>query len=636
MSALSSLVPVLITVLPIFGSSFLSLAAKRGSSVRSGVVNLISLATFILATWQFILVQNGHILEYKLTWILGPGLYWKVDFISATFAVIVSLVWFLVGVYAEEYMQYEQKQTRFFIASIFTLGSTLGVFLAGDLFTLFLFFELMTFAAYLLVIHGESAEALQAGNVYLFMSVIGGLFLLGAIFFIQDVLGHTQFTPSLAEFVTAGINPWLLFGVVILGFGVKAGMLPLHIWLPKAHPVAPAPASALLSALMIKTGAYGFLRFCYVIFDPLENLNLVIWQEKFGYAFIWFGAITMLIGALMALLHSPMKRILAYSSISQMGYILFSLGVGVMLGPAGAVGFAGAWMHMINHAFFKSFLFILAGVVYLQTGELDLNQLGGLRKQMPFTLLFFLIAAAGITGVPGFNGYVSKVLIHEGILEAFYAKGWPSLLWLERVFVFTGGLTAAYISKIWLKTFFGTAKKDWSKISDLSPTHAGVFTVYAFILLGIGLTAQSRITQFVLPALGITTFNTGSIAHLQHVPFWDPHELQGPLLSYAIALGVLLLQALVGGRFQVPAWLSVEFLVYRPIYLGSKGLINLLNQFARHGQTVLKQLPAWPNLPKFDLKWSPLTWAKGKTSLIFDSLILLIICLLLLGLFILR
>ncbi|HHY10088.1 MAG TPA: NADH dehydrogenase, partial [Firmicutes bacterium] len=468
--------PPLVVALPLFGSGILAWAAKTGVRRRNLAANLIALGTFLLAAWQLFLVQKGSVLDLVIPWPLGFGLRWRVDFISALFAAAVALVWLLATYFAAEYMAGEQNSTRYSIASLFTLGSTLGVFLAGDLFSLFLFFELMTFAAYLLVVHEESEEALRAGNVYLFMSVIGGLFLLGVIFFLQHLAGTTEFKPGLDLVVASGLNPWILFAAVILGFGVKAGMLPLHIWLPKAHPVAPAPASALLSALMIKTGAYGFLRFFYVLFTA-EGVSYLSLQENFGYVFIWLGALTMLGGALMALVHSPMKRVLAYSSISQMGYILFSLGVGVMLGDRGAFGFAGMWLHMINHAFFKSFLFLLAGAVYLQTGELDLNELGGLQARMPRALGFFLAAAAGITGIPGFNGYVSKVLIHDGILQAYALKGWPVLFWLERVFVLTGGLTAAYITKIWLKTFFGRGKRNWRGVKDLSPAHTGIFAV---------------------------------------------------------------------------------------------------------------------------------------------------------------
>ena len=630
----SSIIPLLVVALPLLGAGVVAYSARWGSAVRAGVANLLTFGTVLLTVWQFLLVQSGRVLVYTLDWYVGFGLYWRVDFLSAVFAVIVALVWLLSTLFAVEYMAHEHQQTRFFVASIFTLGSTLGVFLAGDLLSLFLFFELMTFAAYLLVIHEENTDALRAGNVYLFMSVIGGLFLLGSIFFIQHTVGNTAYAPVLEQLVAAGLNPWWLFVVVLLGFGVKAGMLPLHIWLPKAHPVAPAPASALLSALMIKTGAYGFLRFFYVLLTVAPDSRLFFLQEAFGYAFIWIGAITMLGGALMALIHTPMKRILAYSSISQMGYILFSLGVGVMLGPDGAWGLAGAWMHMINHAFFKSFLFLLAGAVYLQTGELDLTKLGGLKRHMPVALGFFLVAAGGITGVPGFNGYVSKILIHEGILHAFELKGWSSLLWLERVFVFTGGLTAAYISKIWIKTFFGKPKQDWSQVQDLSAGQRGIFGVYTFILLGIGLAAQTRVNQLTLPALGITEFNPLDLEHLGQVPFWSLHELQGPLLSYGIAGATLLFQALFGRYFTVPRWLSVEFLVYQPLYRGARGFFNLLGAWGLGIQATfarLNTLRKAKQKPKrtrtWSGTWSLANWLTNRTNLLFDTVVIVIVLL---------
>ena len=261
------------------------------------------------------------------------GLRFNVDFISGLFSLIVSLVWFLASLFGFEYMAHEHSRTRFFTYFIFTLGATLGVFLSGDLFSLFMFFELMTFSAYVLVIHEEDNASLHAGDVYLYMSVFGGLCLL-AVFFLEHAAGTTEFIPLLEQIIASGFSPWLLLGFVIFGFGVKAGMIPLHIWLPKAHPVAPSPASALLSALMIKTGAYGFVRFLMTIFTPLSNEALWVYSEHFGYVFLWIGAITMFIGAIMGILNNSLKKILAYSSISQMGYILFSLGAGTFLGTA--------------------------------------------------------------------------------------------------------------------------------------------------------------------------------------------------------------------------------------------------------------------------------------------------------------
>jgi formate hydrogenlyase subunit 3/multisubunit Na+/H+ antiporter MnhD subunit len=442
------------------------------------------------------------------------------------------------------------------------------------LLTLFVFFELMTFSSYLLVIHEQDREAMSAGNVYLYMSVIGGLILLAAVFVLQYAAGHTRFEPMLAALVTKGISPWLVLALVIGGFGVKAGLIPLHIWLPRAHPVAPAPASALLSALMIKTGAYGFFRFLFTILSAPDGDALFVFQQNFGYLFIWIGAGTMFAGAVMGIMSTSMKKVLAYSSISQMGYILFALGTGAFLGSHGAAALAGAWLHAINHAFFKSFLFLLAGAVFLHTGELDLDKLGGLRKQMPWAFGFFLVAAASITGVPGFNGYVSKVLIHEAILEAYHLHGWPMLLWLERIFVFTGGLTAAYITKLWLKTFVAKPKQSWDGVQDLSLRHKGVFAVYTAVVLFIGTQAQRVVNALALPVVGEIRFNPGDVDHLTHVPYWSGHEMQSALVSYAIAAAVLILVWKFGDRVKVPKWLSVEYLFYKPVFRAAQGFVE--------------------------------------------------------------
>lgn len=583
-----SFLPLIVVLVPLAGSAVVSYASRRGNGVPAGLTGFISFLTLTLTWYQFLLVRRTGLLTCSLPGSLGLSLHWRVDFIGACFSVVVAAVWFLSTVFGREYMAHEHSQTRFFATSIFTLGSTLGVFVAGDLFTLFLFFELMTFAAYLLVIHEQDRESMSAGNVYLYMSLVGGLILLAAIFIIQYAAGHTRFEPMIQALVEKGISPWLVMALVIGGFGVKAGIIPLHIWLPRAHPVAPAPASALLSALMIKTGAYGFFRFLYLLLTAPEGSSLLGYQQTFGYLFIWIGAVTMFVGALLGILNNSMKKILAYSSISQMGYILFGLGTGAFLGPDGATALAGAWLHVINHAFFKSFLFLLAGAVVLHTGELDLNKLGGLRQKMPWTFAFFLVAAGAITGVPGLSGYVSKTLIHEAILEAYHIYDWPILLWLERIFVITGGLTAAYITKIWLKTFLGKPRQDWDGVQDISLRHKLVFGFYTLVILAVGNQAQKVVNLLALPAAEALPFDAESVAHLTHVPYWHFNEMSGALVSYVIAGVVLVLLWKFGERIRVPKWLSVEYLFYGPVY---RAVVNAIEQGT--GDQAAAQTASW-------------------------------------------
>ncbi len=571
-----SSLPFFLILLPMFGALFV-LAFGRYEKTRNGIVVATTTSTLLLSGVLLFLAKDQGV-SFCLPWFLGFGLWCRVDFISAVFSFVVALVWFLASVFALEYMKKEHNQTRFFAFFTFTLGACLGVFLAGDLFSLFLFFELMTFAAYVLVIHEEDKAALSAGNTYLYMSVFGGLALLFAVFILHHTTGTTAFTPLLDTLVANSVSPYLLLFLLACGFGVKAGMLPLHIWLPKAHPVAPSPASALLSALMIKAGAYGFLRSFLTILTT-DTKELLFYTETFGIFFMVIGALTMILGALMGIQNRSMKKILAYSSISQMGYILVALGVAIYLGYRGAFGFAGAWMHMINHALFKSLFFLLAGAVYLKTHELDLDKLSGLRKKMPFAFLFMLIAAGGITGIPGLNGYVSKVLIHEAILEAYHIRELPAFLILEKLFILTGGLTVAYISKLWMGIFLGKEKEEWSHVKDISRTHKGVFAAYAVLLLGIGVFAQGVVNRLVTPATSGYSFYGKDVLHLGEVPFWKSKELAGPVLAYVIGLSVLALFTRFGHRIRVPHFVSVEYLFYGPLVRVGHKVISWVAEF---------------------------------------------------------
>lgn len=560
----TSILPLIITSLPMAGSLLVWIMRKYSERLRDYTVIGTATLTLLLMLLLFSKVINGNVF-FQLPWFLGFGLVYDVDFIGGLFALVVAIVWFLATIFAREYMALERNQTRFYIFFIFTLGATLGVFLAGDLFSLFLFFELMTFAAYVLVIHEQDSAAIEAGNVYLYMSVIGGLCLLAVIFLLQHLTGSTGFQPALDYIVAAGFNPWVVLFLVIGGFGVKAGMIPLHIWLPKAHPVAPSPASALLSALMIKAGAYGFIRFLLTVLTPIADQSLWSYSQAFGYLFLIIGAVTMVGGGLMALINSSMKRILAYSSISQMGYILYSLGIAGFMGELGAMGMAGAWIHILNHAFYKSFLFLLVGAIYMQTRELDINNLGGLRHKMPWVFGFMLVAAAGITGVPGFNGYLSKVIIHGAILEAMAVHDLPRLIWLERIFVITGGLTVAYITKLWISIFGGKLAQRWNFLTDISKTHKWVLGIYALIITFLGVFAQATINKLVLPVLETFNFRASSVGELTRIPFWDIHELASPVIAYLIGLSLLLIIGKLNLQFRFPKWLSIEYLVYQPL-----------------------------------------------------------------------
>ncbi|PKM83551.1 MAG: NADH dehydrogenase subunit [Firmicutes bacterium HGW-Firmicutes-13] len=563
--------PVWIVLIPMIGSLLIYLAGRKSDLLRNMIAAAIAAYTFKEVMSLYPLVQQG-IVEYRYLMLplIQYDLYFKVDFIGFVFAALMSFIWLLATLFSWVYMDHEHAKTRFFSFFIFTLGACLGVVLTGDLVTLFLFFELMTFSSYVLVIHEENKESMEAGNVFIILGVIGGLILLAAIFLLYSAVGTTEIRPLLEEITASGLNQPLVLTLFLIGFGVKAGMVPLHIWLPKAHPVAPAPASALLSGLMIKIGAYGILRVFLMIFTEAELVeetahHAATWVNTFGYIIIWIGIVTMFLGALMALQQTMAKKILAYSSVSQMGYILLGIGCAAYLGPQGAMGFVGALYHIINHAIFKAGLFMMVGAVYIHTHELDIEKVRGMAKKLPFLAATFVIAAFGIGGIPGFNGYTSKTLIHHAIVESFQHHGDISLFIAEKIFILTSAMTICYFIKLFRGLFMGEVPEKYNK--DYKPSLVVKLTmgIFAACIMFIGLFPQVLYQGIILPALGTFSYDHHFIDHhLLHLNFFTWHDIQGML----IVLAVVAVLYPLGQKFNLfkikfPPWLSVEYSLYR-------------------------------------------------------------------------
>lgn len=505
------------------------------------------------------------------------------------FALITSFVWMLASIYALSYMSHEHKRTRFYFFLLLSLAANIGLILANDLFTLFIFFEGLGFFAYPLIIHSETEEAFKAGTKYLLMTVLGGLLLLAGVFLVYGYTGTLDLLPSLEHLEKLGYLKYLIAGLLIAGFGVKAGMIPLHIWLPDAHPVAPSPASALLSGIMIKAGAYGIIRVVSNIFRPsfttygaeiaekIEHL----WRStsSLGYAIIWIGVITMFLGVCMALLQENAKRMLAYHSVSQMGYIIMGIGVAAYLGHEGGLGFAAAIYHIVNHALFKAALFLGVGAVYYRTGELNMYKLGGLWKKMPFVFLFTLIAAAGISGIPPFNGFASKTLLHEAIVESFEHSHLVSLKWAEIVFIITGGGTLCSFMKLIIFTFLGKREPGHETVKDAPWLMNVSMGALALGIIGLGVYPEKFLKNFLIPI--VRTWSL-PVEHLEEIHLFTAHNIQALLPS--LAVGVLVF--FVGTRYHLfhlhfPKWFGVDYwygrLAQRSVVFADQ--TNRLNDF---------------------------------------------------------
>lgn len=540
---------VILPAIPLLGVLVLLGMGDRGINIPF----IASSGILLLGSWGLRDVFGGMVLNYRLP-LSGPySPSFQADALSAIFVLLAAFLWWAVSIYAPDYMEEEGRGRSFDICTLLTLSAVMGVFLAGDLFTLLLFFELMTIASFFWVIHRWSGEAIRAGYFYLFFSIVGGLFLALAIVIVGAATGGSL---AIGAGPATPLEPrGFAWGVALLiaGFGIKAGMVPLHLWLPYAHSVAPTPASALLSGLLIKVGAYGLIR----------TGELAGWGMEWGSTAAWLGptltvlgTCTMLLGVGAALLQSDAKRLLAYHSVSQMGYIILGLGVSLYLGKAGGLGLMGAIYHIVNHALFKAALFLGVGVIYVRTRETNLYNLGGLWRRFPVTAILMFLAVLGITGAPGLNGYASKTLLHHAV-SAGAEVGSPLMVWVERLFLLVGVGTTASFSKLYYLMFLGRPTE-----LEISGGESRRFQVsmglIALVMVGIGLRPEVFPRTLAVPAAEVLGMENAALS-MKGLSFWSAGDLVGMFVT--LGLGMMVCWAgLKTGAFhwQPPTWMTLE------------------------------------------------------------------------------
>lgn len=428
---------VCISVAPFIVSLLSFNASPRTKWLLSFIVPTVC---FSVLAWVTAVVPEGSQKVISFPTQIPPlGLSFSCDRLALYFGLIVSLVWATVSIYAGSYLADDKKAGRFHTASLVSFGGTLGVGLSGDMFTLFLFFEIMSLSAYVLIVHDETGEALSAGFKYLLMTVGGSLGLFLGLIVNYHASGSLSFADGPFG---ASAGGFLAFCGYLVGFGIKAGLFPLHVWLPDAHPVAPSPASALLSGLMIKTGAFGMVRVFYQVFGA-EFLREVQWDV----ILLCLGVITILIGSAVAIVQDDLKRRLAYSSVGQIGYIL----TGVAL--LDFHGLQGALFHIYGHSLMKASLFMAAGTIIHLTGKRKIEDLQGLGKYMPWTFTGFSIAALSMVGIPPLVGFISKWHIAWGALDA-------GMLWLVIVLLISSFMNGIYYLPIVISAFFKDKKNE--------------------------------------------------------------------------------------------------------------------------------------------------------------------------------
>ena len=543
---------LILLAIPLLGALALFLTGDKPINIPF----MTSLIVLLLGIFGLKGVFQGEALTYAIG-VSGPFIMkFNADALSVIFVVLSAFLWLVVSIYSPKYMEHEGKAWSFQLCTVLTLFSVLGIFLAGDLVTMLLFFELMTISSYFWVIHRWNKEAIRAGYFYLFFSIVGGLLIALGIVMMG---GATEVLPNIGSGMVTPLNPQL-FGwsitIFIVGFGIKAGMVPLHLWLPHAHSVAPTPASALLSGLIIKVGAYGLIRTGEL---AGWGVKLGAGVSNLGTVIVILGTLTMLLGVTAALIQSNAKKLLAYHSISQMGYVILGLGVALYLGSEGGFGLSGSIYHIINHALFKVALFLGVGVIYIHTGETDLYKLGGLWKRFPVTAILMFLAVLGITGAPGLNGYASKSLLHHGVsLAAELGPNW--LVWIERLFLLVGVGTAASFSKLFYLMFLGKATK--LKVSEGKiPSLQIAMALIAIVMLVIGIRPELLLNLAIVPsaeALGMKEISTSLIG----LSFWGFKDIFDMIITLILGVLVCFVGLKTGAfHFHPPTWLTIEGVV---------------------------------------------------------------------------
>lgn len=494
---MSTLLP-LFTTIPIFSAILMLIIGKFDKKNFPRIWSILTSLSLLFIL--YLIWDKGTLIHEMGGWKPPFGVVLVKDNLSQMMLLIVNVVAFLTIIYSYIYMKKFEDYLRFFTLFLFMLAGMNGVVLTGDLFNLFVFLEIASISSYALVGYGVDAEELEASFKYLILGALASVFILFGIGMIYSITGSVNMA-DVARFIVdnnLGKNNALLMatGLFIVGFGLKAGLVPFHAWLPDAHSSAPAPISVMLSGVLIKVlGIYALIRVFYSVIGITPVVSNI---------FITMGVISMLVGAFMGFGQDDMKRMFAFSSISQMGYIAVGIGIGSPLALIGAL------FHLLNHAGFKSLLFLSSGVIETSTGTRNLSELGGLRKSMPVTSATSVIGSLSIAGVPPFNGFWSKLII---ILAAFSA----GYFWLGAVLVLTAFLTLAYYLRFQKSVIFGEPTSIMKNVREAPFMMIMPMVIFAVFCLLAGVFNGWVVNNLIMPAQSVILDQLGYISSVMGI-----------------------------------------------------------------------------------------------------------------------
>lgn len=481
----------LFIVIPL-ATAFLTAILGRWIKVFGDIAaNLATFALFGFALYSVRLVAVHKMLVCRIGgWQPPVGICMVADGLASFMLVVVNLISFLVMIYSISYMQRYTDKWKFHTLFMFMLAGMNGVIISGDLFNLYVFLEIASISGYALVAFGTEPEDLEASFKYAIMGSLASIFILLGIGLIYSYASTLNMADVAS--VLSGRHNGALIGLVsalfMAGFGLKAALVPFHAWLPDAHSSAPSPVSATLSGIFIKTlGIYALSRIFFSIFGV---------SDRFLFILMILGVLSMVIGALLAIAQSDIKRMFAYSSISQVGYIIFAFGIGTPLAMLGGL------FHLLNHALFKSLLFLNAGSIEYSTGERDLKKMGGLNSKLPVTGYTSLLGSMSISGIPPLGGFWSKLIIIFAAVEARHFG-------FAFVAVLVSIITLAYYLKFQTFAFFGRLDRAFSDLKEAALTMKVSMVILALLCVIAGIMALPSLRPFLQSAVDALLLGNG-------------------------------------------------------------------------------------------------------------------------------
>lgn len=437
--------PILMVLLPLSAAFLAPLIGLGSKRVRDFIPFLAFLAALFVGLSMIPRIMAGEIIIYELAGRSPPlGISLYVDALSLFVALVLAGMATFSALYAVSYKKNDPRRGKFYTLFCLQVTGMMGLVLTGDMFNLYVFFEIMSVSTYALVAYNRKWDSAEAAFKLLTLGGVVSTFILFGVALLYAQY-QTLNMVDLASKVTLSSVDLIAIALFITGFGLKAGFVPLHFWAADAYPAAPTPTGMLLAGTFKQAGVYLLARTLYHVFQVMDVTSPLL---------VTIGVLTAFIGVMMALVQHDFKRLLSYHAVSQLGYIVAGVGLAAPLGVTGGL------FHLMNHAMYKGLLFLCAGAVFYRIGTWDLDEMGGLSKKMPFTTLAFVVGALAISGIPPFNGFVSKWMLYVGTYEQGY-------YFYTVILILVSVGTLSSFLKALDSAFFGQLKEEFKNVKDV-------------------------------------------------------------------------------------------------------------------------------------------------------------------------